>query len=93
VVFFESDILRSILMSGDAGLRARLTEGTLDPLLEELRPHLVLACTPVDPDYLAAVEERGWTAHLLDPEPGRLEGKAAAIIDRALANWTAHGQT
>ena len=80
MLFLEADLLRSILSTGNDSMRARLADGSYDDMLEESRPDLVLAATPLDPRYRAEAERRGWAIRYLDPNSPNRETEATAIV-------------
>ena len=84
VLFLEADLLKSILSTNDETVLARLADGSYDKMLKESRPDLVIAISPLDPRYRAAMERLGWECQDVDPDGRDWETDAASIIQDVL---------
>ena len=80
VLFLEVDLLRSILSTGDDAVIAELAGGSYDDLLEQSRPDLVLALSPLAPRFRAEMERRGWVFRECDQDMPDQESEAASIV-------------
>lgn len=65
VLFLETDVLGSILQSGEP--TEQLEGGEYGELLAEFRPHLVLRMQPGSEVHRSEAQRLGWPEHLLDP--------------------------
>ena len=83
VIFLETDILRTLVETGDEEIATRLAAGDYDAVLERTRPDAVIALGPLSPAYRREIERRGWALHEIpDDHPNPVD--AAEEMARTL---------